>query len=130
MDNEEVLAQLPPIELSDIVRYAGASGDFHAIHYDRELALSAGYEDNFAQGMFIAGILGGVVADHFGPENVREFGVRFVSPFWRGAVPTVRMKEESRTLDGLRLELEVLVGETSIVKGWAVVHDGGESHAR
>ena len=45
-----------PITRTDIVRYAGASGDFNPIHWNEEFAKSAGYPGVFAQGMFTAGV--------------------------------------------------------------------------
>ena len=36
--------QLPPITKEQLVRYAGASGDFNPIHYDADFARQAGYD--------------------------------------------------------------------------------------
>jgi hydroxyacyl-ACP dehydratase HTD2-like protein with hotdog domain len=119
--SEEIRIQFEPIELRDIVRYAGASGDFHTLHYDRDLAIGAGYKDIFAQGMFIAGILGGAVADQYGPERLREFGVRFVSPCWVGTAPVICIREVEGELDEVRLELEVLSDDGVLVQGWATL---------
>lgn len=42
---------------TDIVRYAGASGDFNPVHHDREAARALGYPDVFAMGLLPGGIL-------------------------------------------------------------------------
>jgi peroxisomal enoyl-CoA hydratase 2 len=66
------------------VRYAGASGDFNPIHWDRDYARAAGYPDVFAMGMFAAGLLGTYLTRWFGEGSVRRFHVRFVGQTWAG----------------------------------------------
>jgi acyl dehydratase len=74
--------EVGPITRTDIVRFAGASGDFNPIHHDEEFARAAGYPTVFAMGMFTAGLLGDYVAGWLGFESIRRFKVRFVSPTW------------------------------------------------
>ena len=45
----------PPAR-TDIVRYAGASGDFNALHHDEQVARAAGFPAVFSMGMFQAGL--------------------------------------------------------------------------
>lgn len=73
-----------PITRTDIVRYAGASGDFHPLHHDAEFAKTAGFPDVFAMGMLQAGLLSAFVADWLGAERVRSFTVRFREQVWPG----------------------------------------------
>jgi acyl dehydratase len=85
--------QAPPREFGPLtrqmfVRYAGASGDLNPMHYDDELARSAGYPSVFAQGMFSAALLAGYATDWLGAGNVRRFGVRFREQVWPGDVLT------------------------------------------
>jgi acyl dehydratase len=70
------------------VRYAGASGDLNPMHYDDQLAQSAGYPSVFAQGMFSAALLAGFATDWLGADRVRRFGVRFREQVWPGDVLT------------------------------------------
>ncbi len=72
------------MSVTDIVRYQGASGDLNPIHHDHELARAHGYPSAFSVGMLHAGILGSHVATIFGPERVRDFGVRFREQVWPG----------------------------------------------
>jgi acyl dehydratase len=107
-------AQAPPREFGPLtrqmfVRYAGASGDLNPMHYDDELARSAGYPSVFAQGMFSAALLAGYATDWLGARNVRQFGVRFREQVWPGDVLTcsgivIAVSEES---DGDRLTVEL-----------------------
>lgn len=71
-----------PITRTDIVRYAGASGDFNPIHHDEGFATSAGFPTVFSIGMFQAGLLATYATDWLGAGNVRRFTVRFREQVW------------------------------------------------
>jgi len=73
-----------PVTRSDLVRYAGAGGDFNPIHHDEEFARAAGLDTVFAMGMFHAGLLSRLAAGWLGLANVRRFGVRFTGQVWPG----------------------------------------------
>ena len=73
-----------PVTRTDLVRYAGASGDFHPLHHDEEFCRAAGFPSPFAMGMYSAGLIGSWVADRVGPENIRRFRVRFERQVWPG----------------------------------------------
>src|SRR5512141_1378531 len=69
---------------TDLVRYAGASGDFNPIHHDQTFAESAGLPTVFAHGMLTAGLVGKCVTDYVGVHNLRQFKVRFATRVWPG----------------------------------------------
>ena len=73
-----------PITRTDIVRYAGASGDFNPIHHDESFATSAGFATVFSMGMFQAALLATYVTDWLGAEGVRRYAVRFREQVWPG----------------------------------------------
>lgn len=73
----------------NFVKYAGASGDFNPIHYDREYARELGNPGVFGQGMLTMGFAAHFAADWFGVGCVREFGTRFTSRVWPGDTVTV-----------------------------------------
>jgi acyl dehydratase len=76
---------LGPLERSDIVRYAGASGDFNPIHIDEGYARATGAPTVFAMGMLPAGYLAHALADWFGgPQHLRRYKVRFTTRVWPG----------------------------------------------
>jgi acyl dehydratase len=94
-------AAAPPREFGPLtrqmfVRYAGASGDLNPMHYDDELARSAGYPSGFA-------------TDWLGAGNVRRFGVRFREQVWPGDVltcsGTVTALSHESDFDRLTVEL-------------------------
>jgi acyl dehydratase len=100
-----------PLELAQIVRYQGASGDLNPLHYDHDYARAAGFDGAFSVGMLQAGVLAAQVVGWFGAESVRRFAVRFREPAWPGDVLTYAATiVAKREVDGERrveLELEV-----------------------
>src|SRR6266699_3002514 len=65
----------------DLVKYAGASGDFNIIHWNERVATSVGLPNVIAHGMFTMAEAGRVVTDWVGdPGAVLEYGVRFSAP--------------------------------------------------
>jgi len=69
---------------TDIVKYAGASGDFNPIHHDQTFAEAAKYPTVFSHGMLTAGFLSKCVTDFAGRPALRKFKVRFTSQVWPG----------------------------------------------
>src|ERR1043166_3753714 len=69
---------------TDLVMYAGASGDFNPMHTDEVKAKEAGLPSVFGHGMFSAGLLATAVTDFVGVGNVRKYNVRFVKQTWPG----------------------------------------------
>ncbi len=60
-----------------LVRYAGASGDFNPLHTDPKIGELIGVGGIIAHGMLIMGFVGQMLSDYVGPAELRKFGVRF-----------------------------------------------------
>jgi acyl dehydratase len=76
---------------TQIVQYAGASGDFNPIHHDETFATgAAGYPSVFAHGMLTMGLTGKLLTDWLGDGVLKSFGVRFVGQVWPGDTLTAR----------------------------------------
>jgi len=74
-------AQTLPIRRVDLVKYAGASGDFNPIHWNERFAQSVGLPDVIAHGMFTMASAIRVVTDWCGdPAMVVDYQVRFTKP--------------------------------------------------
>jgi acyl dehydratase len=96
---------LPPVVVekltrTDLVKYAGASGDFNPIHHDEDFAKAAGNPTVFGHGMLTAGFVARCVTDVVGVENLRRYKVRFATRVWRegridGEVAAVNQKGET-----------------------------------
>jgi acyl dehydratase len=77
---QEIPARTFPVKRVDLVRYAGASGDFNPIHWNETFAKSVGLPDVIAHGMFTMAEGGRFVTDWAGdPGAVIDYGVRFSS---------------------------------------------------
>jgi len=67
----------PPVTHLQLVRYAGASGDFNPLHTEPKVGEEIGTGGIIAHGMLIMGFVGQLLSDYVGPEALRKFGVRF-----------------------------------------------------
>ena len=115
-------AQLPPREVvigqSDVIRYAGASGDFNPLHWDPAVAARVSPTGGvIAHGMLNLGILAGWLAEWAGgAEHVRSLHTTFKSPCPVGA--RVTFGAEVREVDPDRGLATLAV--------WATTAEGGK----
>ena len=66
-----------PVSEIDLVRYAGAAGDFNPIHTVPRVAQEAGLEGVIAHGMLVMAYAGQMIVNWAGPGTLRRFKVRF-----------------------------------------------------
>lgn len=76
---------------TDLVMYAGASGDFNPMHTDEVAAQAAGLPSVFGHGMFSMGLLGTALTNYVGVGNLRSYKVRFTKQTWPGEELTTRI---------------------------------------
>lgn len=77
----ELKAHTFRVTRADLVRYAGASGDFNPIHWSERFATKVGLPGVIAHGMYTMALVGRAVTDWAGaPDAVVDFGVRFSRP--------------------------------------------------
>jgi acyl dehydratase len=67
----------PTLTHIQLVRYAGASGDFNPLHTDPKFGEMVGTGGIISHGMLIMGFVGQLLSDYVGPTALRKFGVRF-----------------------------------------------------
>lgn len=79
-----------PVTRTQIVRFAGAGGDFNPLHHDEEFARAAGQPSVFAMGQLAAAMLARLAADWLGAGRLRSLSVRFTAKVWPGDVLTLR----------------------------------------
>lgn len=114
---------------TDLVRYAGASGDFNPMHHDEVAAKAAGLPSVFGHGMFSMGLLGRAITDYVGVGNLRRYKVRFTKQTWPGetlisrVVVTGKREEDGERLLDLEVSLANQDGEVK-VSGEAVAVAG------
>jgi acyl dehydratase len=112
---------------SQIVMYAGASGDFHPFHSDERYARAMGLPGVFAHGMLTMGLAGKALTNFAGDGRLTRYSARFVSQVWPGDTLTARIEvKEIREEGGQWLaDLEIT---TRNQKGEAVL--SGSATAR
>ena len=110
----ELPEQVFRITRADLVRYAGASGDFNPIHWNERVATSVGLPGVIAHGMFTMALAARAVTGWTGdPAALVEYNVRFGRPVVvpdddEGAEVTVRGKVGALREDGrARVDLTV-----------------------
>ena len=117
-DDVKVGDQAPTIEhqltRTDLVMYAGASGDFNPMHHDDTIATSVGNPSVFGHGMLTAGLMARVLKDWFGPTGLRRFQVRFAKQVWPGDTLTCRASvtathADEHLVDSVRIGRDVTV---------------------
>jgi acyl dehydratase len=102
---------------TDLVMYAGASGDFNPMHHDEIAAQQAGLPSVFGHGMFTAGLLATAVTNYVGIGNLKSYRVRFTKQTWPGEVLTTSVTvREQRPGNEVVLDCSVVneQGETKI----------------
>jgi acyl dehydratase len=76
---------------TDLVMYAGASGDFNPMHTDEVAAKAAGLPSVFGHGMYSAGLLGTAITNYVGVGNLKSYKVRFTKQTWPGETLTTKV---------------------------------------
>ena len=77
---DEVASREVEFTRGNLVRYAGASGDFNPIHFNDAFAQSVGLDGVIAHGMLTMGVGASVVEEWAGAGNVVDFQARFTRP--------------------------------------------------
>jgi len=116
---------------TDLVMYAGASGDYNPMHHDEVKAQAAGQPSVFGHGMFSMGFLGTAITDYVGVGNVRRYQARFAKQTWPDEelrtriVVTGKRTEGGEHLVDLDVRLQNADGEEKVVgEATAVVPSG------
>jgi acyl dehydratase len=118
---DEAPATSHKLTRTDLVKYAGASGDFNPMHHDEVAAQAAGMPSVFGHGMFSMGLLGSALTDYVGVGNVTRYQVRFARQTWPDEVlsskivVTGKREEDGRGLVDLSVTLSNGDGEDKLV---------------
>lgn len=123
-DEVEAGQEIPAVEYRvrrvDLVKYAGASGDFNPIHYRDDIAAEVGLPGVLAHGMLTMGLAVETIVPWLGDSGrILEYGVRFTRPVVvdpeEGATLTVVAKVGAIADDAVRIDLTVTHGEVTVL---------------
>lgn len=106
------------LDRTDLVKYAGASGDFNPMHTNEIAAKAAGLPSVFGHGMFTMGLLGKAITDYVGVGTLTSFKVRFTKQTWPGETLITKVTVSDKREEG---------GEHLVVLEATVVNQEGES---
>src|SRR5262245_59171294 len=105
------LVLVEDLSRTQIVQYAGASGDYNPLHSDERFAReAAGYPGVFAHGMLTMGMTGRVLTDWMGDGTLTRYGARFSKQVWPGDTLTA-----TATVDAVREEGGEWFADLSVV---------------
>ena len=111
-----------PVRRSDLIRYAGASGDFNPIHWSQRVATEVGLPGVIAHGMYTLGLAGRAVAEWAGgSDRVVELRGKFSKPVVvpddeSGVVVEVAGEVKPADTEGqLRIDLTVTCGDQKVL---------------
>jgi acyl dehydratase len=120
-EGEEAPAFSHTLTRTDLVRYAGASGDYNPMHHDEIQAVEAGQPSVFGHGMFSMGLLGTALTDYVGAGSLTRYQVRFSRQTWPGEelitkiVVTAKRVEDGKHLIDMDCSLTNTEGEVKVV---------------
>jgi acyl dehydratase len=120
-EGDEAPAMTHTLSRTDLVRYAGASGDYNPMHHDEIVATGSGQPSVFGHGMFSMGLLGTALTDYVGPGRLTHYKVRFSRQTWPGeelrtkVVVTGKRSEDGRHLVDLECSLANQHGEVKVI---------------
>jgi acyl dehydratase len=125
MSTIEVGTELPPLTVTvrreNLVRYAGASGDFNPIHWNDRMAVALGLPGVIAHGMLTMASAARVVTDWLtDPADLIEYGVRFTKPVVvpdddKGATVTFSAKVDKVADGKAEIDITAICGEEKVL---------------
>ena len=89
-EGDEAPSTSHELDRSDLVAYAGASGDMNPMHSNEVAAKKAGLPSVFGHGMLSMGLLGTALTNWAGVGNLAEYKVRFTKQTWPGETLAVK----------------------------------------
>ncbi|HXQ10460.1 MAG TPA: MaoC/PaaZ C-terminal domain-containing protein [Caulobacteraceae bacterium] len=93
------------LKRTQIVQYAGASGDYNPLHTDEIFTTKvAGYPSVFAHGMLTMGMTGKMLTNYVGDGRLTKYGVRFTNQVWPGdTLESTATVKEIKEEDGQKI---------------------------
>lgn len=120
MSIEDFEPQRFTLTRADLVRYAGASGDFNPIHWSDRVAGAVGLPGVIVHGMLTLGLVGSAVAAWTGDAEVVDLGAKFTAPVVvpddeTGVVVEVAATKVTRDNGLMTIAMEVRCGDAKVL---------------
>jgi acyl dehydratase len=116
---------LEPVSRLDLIKYAGASGDYNPIHTIDEEAKKAGLPGIIAHGMWTMGNLAKLFTSHYEEGFIQDYSIRFNGMVFLNDILTLKANLKEKTENKLRFNvLAVNQDGKEVIKGEVVFSIG------
>jgi acyl dehydratase len=113
--------QLEPVSRLDLIKYAGASGDFNPIHTIDDEAKKAGLPGIIAHGMWTMGNLAKLFTDYYEEGFVQDYSIRFKGMVFLNDVITLKATLKEKQEQNLRFTVQAVNQQgNEVLKGEVV----------
>ncbi|HSI68387.1 MAG TPA: MaoC/PaaZ C-terminal domain-containing protein [Planococcus sp. (in: firmicutes)] len=110
--------QLKPVERLDLIKYAGASGDFNPIHTVDSEAEKAGLPGIIAHGMWTMGNLAKLFTPHLDEGFIQDYAIRFKGMVFLDDVVTLKASVTEKQEGNVKFSVEAVnQQEKNVLKG-------------
>ncbi|TQR08559.1 MaoC/PaaZ C-terminal domain-containing protein [Psychrobacillus soli] len=110
--------QLDPVHRLDLIKYAGASGDFNPIHTIDEEAKKAGLPQIIAHGMWTMGNLAKIFSPYMNEGFIQDYSIRFRGMVFVGDVITLKATLTERESDNMIFDVSAVnQNKVEVLKG-------------
>lgn len=117
-EGESLTTLLAPVSRIDLIKYAGASGDFNPIHTIDEEANKAGLPGIIAHGMWTMGNLSKLFTPYYEKGYIRDYAIRFAGMVFLNDVITLHADLVGRTENCLKFNVAAMnQHQKEVVKG-------------
>ncbi|MED3561850.1 MaoC/PaaZ C-terminal domain-containing protein [Bacillus xiapuensis] len=115
--------QLEPVSRLDLIKYAGASGDYNPIHTIDEEAKKAGLPAIIAHGMWSMGNLAKLFTANYEEGFIQDYSIRFKGMVFLNDVVTLKAILIEKKDQNLHFKVEAInQDERVVLKGKVVYH--------
>ncbi|WP_423802067.1 MaoC/PaaZ C-terminal domain-containing protein [Neobacillus sp. SAB-20_R2A] len=113
--------QLSPVSRIDLIKYAGASGDFNPIHTIDEEATKASLPGIIAHGMWTMGNLAKLFTEYYEEGFVKDYSIRFKGMVFLNDVITLNASLKEKEDNQLRFDVQAVNQQgKDVIKGEVV----------
>lgn len=112
------LIQLDPVSRLDLIKYAGASGDFNPIHTIDAEAEGAGLPGIIAHGMWTMGNLAKLFTPYLKEGFIQDYAIRFKGMVFLGDIITLKATVDEKQERDIKFRVEAVnQKDKSVLKG-------------